>query len=87
MVNTTPYLYKEGDFSPKKGWKIFLVYILKFMLTLDKTLNTMALMCKSLKSVGRAFWKLFKYLLLYAQFSISGVLAQWSGAPVRSRLD
>ena len=57
------------------------------MLTLDKTQNTMALMCKSLKSVGIAFWKLFKYLILYAQFSISGVLAQWSGAPVHSRLD
>ena len=54
----------------------FFVYILKFMLTLDKTLNTMALMCKSLKSVGRALRKLFKYLILYAQFSISGVLAQ-----------
>ena len=57
------------------------------MLTLDKTLNTMALMYKSLKSVGRAFWKLFKYSILYAQLSISGVLAQWSGAPVHSRLD
>ena len=57
------------------------------MLTLDKTPITMALMCKSLKSVGREFWKLFKYLVLYAQFSISGVLAQWSGAPVHSRLD
>ena len=87
MVNTAPYLYKEGDFSPKQGWKIFFVYILKVMLTLDKTLNTMALMCKSLKSVGRAFWKFFKYLILYARFSISGVLAQWSGAPVHSRLD
>ena len=45
------------------------------MLTLVKTLNIMALMCKSLKSVGRAFLKLFKYLILYAQFSITGVLA------------
>ena len=57
------------------------------MLTLDKTLSTMALMCKSLKSVGKAFWKLFKTLILYAHFSISGALAQWSGAPVHSRLD
>ena len=57
------------------------------MLTKDKTLNTRALMCKSLKSVGRAFSKLLKYLILYAQFSISGVLAQGSGAPVLSRLD
>ena len=71
-----PYLYKVGDFSLKKRMKNFFVYILKFTLTLDKTLNTMALMCKSLKSVGRAFRKLFKYLILYAQFSISGVLAQ-----------
>ena len=74
IVNAAPYLYKEGDFSPKKGWKIFFVYILKFVLTLDKTLNTMSLMCKILKSVGRAFWKLFKYLILNAQFSISVVL-------------
>ena len=57
------------------------------MHTLDKMLNTMALMYKSLKSVGRAFSKLLKYLILYAQFSISGVLAQRSGAPVHSRLD
>ena len=35
--------------------KDFFVYILKVMLTLDKTLNTMDLMCISLKSVGRAF--------------------------------
>ena len=46
------------------------------MITLDKTLNTMALMCKRLKSVGTAFLKLFKYLILYAQFSMSGALAQ-----------
>ena len=78
---------KKVIFLPKKGWKIFFVYVLKFILTLDKKVNTMALMCKSLKFVERAFWKLFKYLILYAQFSISGVLAQWSGAPVRSRLD
>ena len=57
---------------------------MEFMLTLDKLLNIMALMCISLKSVGRAFRKLFKYLILYAQFSISGVLVQWSGRPVRS---
>ena len=32
--------------------KDFFVYILKFLLNLYKTLNTMALMCNSLKSVG-----------------------------------
>ena len=56
--------------------KDFLCYILKFMLSLDKSLNTVALMRKSLRSVGRAFKKLFKYLILYTQFSISGALAQ-----------
>ena len=30
------------------------------MLTLDKTLDTIALMCKSLKSVGRAFLKVIQ---------------------------
>ena len=81
------FIQRKCFFSKKKDERFFFVYILKFMLTLYKTLNTMALMCNSLKSVGRALWKLFKYLILYAQFSISGVLAQWSGAPVHSRLD
>ena len=39
---------------------IFFVFILKFMLTLDKTLSSMALMCKSLNSVGRAFFKVIQ---------------------------
>ena len=46
------------------------------MLAYDKRLNTSALMYKKLNSVGRAFSKLLKYLILYAQFSISGALAQ-----------
>ena len=55
------------------------------MLTLDKMVNIVALTCIKLKYVGRAFLKLFKYLILYEQFSISGVLALCSGRPVRSR--
>ena len=46
------------------------------MLTIDKMLNIMALMCISLKPAGRAIRKLFKYLILYAQLSLLCVLAQ-----------
>ena len=46
---------KEVNFLQKEDERLFFVYILKFMLTLDKTLNTMVLMYKRLKSVGRAF--------------------------------
>ena len=79
IVNYGPELYKEGDPPPpqKKKWiKDIFGYVLELMLTLDKMLNIMALISISLKSVGRAFRKLFKYLTLYAQFSLSGVLAQ-----------
>ena len=46
---------KKVNFLPKKDERFFLFKFLKFLLTLDKTLKTMALMCRSLKSVGRAF--------------------------------
>ena len=76
---------KRCLFLPKKDKKLF-AYDLEFMLTLDKMLNIMALMCKSLESVCRAFRKLFKYLILYAQFSISDVLTQWSSLTQSSGL-
>ena len=69
-------IYTKKVIFLQKKHEFFFVFILKFMLTLDKTLNAMAYMCKSLNSVGRAFLKLSMYFILYAQFSISGVLAK-----------
>ena len=60
IVNTAPEIYKEGDFFQKKRMKDIFCEVLEFMLTLDKMLNINTLMCKSSKSVGIAFWKLFK---------------------------
>ena len=51
---------QKGDMFPEKGWKAFFqVYVLDFMLTLDKMQNSSSLMGKGsniLKTVYRVFW-------------------------------
>ena len=68
--------YTKKMIFPKKGKKTFFAFVLDFMHTLDKMLHIMALTCICLKYVGRALRNVFKYLIVYAQFSILGVLVQ-----------
>ena len=68
--------YTKKMFFPQTKEKDIYCFILDFMHTLDKMLYIMALMCICLKYVGRALRNVLKYLILYAQFSISGFLVQ-----------
>ena len=86
IVDTAPELCHKCDFFfpefffPEKRMKGIFVYVLEFMLTLDKMQNTSPLVCTSSKSEVRAFFgKLFKLFILYTQFCRLGVLAQRSG--------
>ena len=63
MWDTAPELCQKGDVFPEKKDRRHFVYVLEYMLGLvsfDKMQNINTLMCKSLKSEGRSFWKLFK---------------------------